>query len=265
MPGHTVTVTAPVSVDQTYVEPGGQITVNSGVTLTVVNNSAPGLAVYGTVQNNGTLVINSGSQVLVAPGAILVNSGVVTPTGTLQVQRRRRLPAQLHRHSGHHSCRGMGCRLDLRNHRLHEQRHPSERPEPELFYLYLELPKPDRQHQPGRRPVHHPRHLHRHQHRLGGHYPGRELHAHEHRHSHQRRHPQLRRLCDQRQWRVHQLFRLAGRRHPRHRLGGWPLRVRRVRQHPDHHPRFLPGANYVYNGAAAQNTGSRPAPGPFTS
>jgi hypothetical protein len=84
MPGHTVTVTADVSVDQVYVEPGGGIIVNRGVTLTVMSASAPGLAVYGSVTNNGTVVINTGSQVLVATDAILVNAGTVTATGLLR-------------------------------------------------------------------------------------------------------------------------------------------------------------------------------------
>jgi hypothetical protein len=84
MPGHVVTVTANVSVDQVYIQPTGGIIVNSDVTLTVMSASVPGLAVYGSVTNNGIVVINSGSQVLVAPNAILVNSGTVTATGLLR-------------------------------------------------------------------------------------------------------------------------------------------------------------------------------------
>ncbi|HMP83564.1 MAG TPA: cadherin-like domain-containing protein, partial [Verrucomicrobiota bacterium] len=52
---HTVTVTANVSVDQTTVEQGAQITVNSGVTLTVANGPGTDLSVSGVVQNAGTI------------------------------------------------------------------------------------------------------------------------------------------------------------------------------------------------------------------
>ena len=82
---HTVTVTADVSVDQVIVARGGQISVNNGVTLTVVNNTAPGLQIYGSLTNNGSLVIAGGAQLSVQAAGALVNSGTVTPNGPLQV------------------------------------------------------------------------------------------------------------------------------------------------------------------------------------
>jgi post-segregation antitoxin (ccd killing protein) len=49
--GHTVTVTANVTIDQTIVETGGQITINGGnLTLAAVNNA---LTVYGTLRWQG--------------------------------------------------------------------------------------------------------------------------------------------------------------------------------------------------------------------
>ncbi|MEI7732972.1 MAG: hypothetical protein WCO56_25595 [Verrucomicrobiota bacterium] len=81
---HTVTVTADVAVDQVYVERGGQLTVNPGVTLTVRSDSVPGLELYGSLVNNGVVVINSGSQLVVFNAGALVNSDTITATGLLR-------------------------------------------------------------------------------------------------------------------------------------------------------------------------------------
>lgn len=61
--GHTVTVTAAVSVDQVVVESGGKVTVNN-VTMTIANGTGDDFVVNGTVELTGT-------------------NGVITPTGNL--------------------------------------------------------------------------------------------------------------------------------------------------------------------------------------
>jgi len=65
--GHTVTVTASVSVDQVVVNAGGQVKVNTGLTLTVANGTGTDMTVdgalvnSGTVNTTGTITFNSGS------------------------------------------------------------------------------------------------------------------------------------------------------------------------------------------------------------
>jgi hypothetical protein len=58
---NTVTVTAAVSIDEAVVNTGGQININSGITLTIADGSGIDLT------DNGTIV----------------NSGTITPTGTI--------------------------------------------------------------------------------------------------------------------------------------------------------------------------------------
>jgi hypothetical protein len=53
--GHTVTVTVNVSIDQATVDAGGQITINSGITLTIANGTSTDLTVNGIVVNSGTI------------------------------------------------------------------------------------------------------------------------------------------------------------------------------------------------------------------
>ncbi|HEY9116144.1 MAG TPA: GEVED domain-containing protein [Bacteroidales bacterium] len=65
--GNIVTVSANVSIDQTIVDAGGQITVNASRTLTIANGTGTDMTVNGTLVNSGaitttgTLVFNSGS------------------------------------------------------------------------------------------------------------------------------------------------------------------------------------------------------------
>ena len=66
--GHTVTVSASVTIDQTIIEAGGQVTVNATQTLTIANGAAvPDMTVDGTLVNSGTITttgtldFNSGS------------------------------------------------------------------------------------------------------------------------------------------------------------------------------------------------------------
>jgi hypothetical protein len=53
--GHTVTVGTNVSTDQTTVDAGGQITVNSGITLTIADGTGTDLVVNGIVASAGTI------------------------------------------------------------------------------------------------------------------------------------------------------------------------------------------------------------------
>jgi hypothetical protein len=74
---HTVTVTAAVSIDEATVESGGQIVVNSGITITVADGTGTDLTISGTVNVVGTLTTSAGSTV-VNDGGIIRNSGTVT-------------------------------------------------------------------------------------------------------------------------------------------------------------------------------------------
>lgn len=61
--GHTVTVTASVTVDQVTVNSGGQITVNSSQTLTIANGAdLIDLSVTGTIENKGTLSLTGAAN-----------------------------------------------------------------------------------------------------------------------------------------------------------------------------------------------------------
>jgi hypothetical protein len=75
---NTVTVGAGVTVDQVYVQSGGQITVSSGATLTNGNASLPGLEIYGTVDvaAGGTLTTTAGTTAVYGAG-VLENAGTI--------------------------------------------------------------------------------------------------------------------------------------------------------------------------------------------
>jgi hypothetical protein len=77
-PPNTVTVGAGVTVDQVYVQSGGQITVSSGATLTNGNASLPGLEIYGTVDvaAGGTLTTTAGTTAVYGAG-VLENAGTI--------------------------------------------------------------------------------------------------------------------------------------------------------------------------------------------
>jgi hypothetical protein len=80
---HTVTVAANVSVNHVFVNTGGALVVSSDMVLTLANTVAPGLVVYGSLTNNGTITVTSGAMILVHDTGVLVNSGTVTTSGTL--------------------------------------------------------------------------------------------------------------------------------------------------------------------------------------
>ena len=79
--GHTVTVTAPVTVDEVTVDAGGQITINSGQTLTVADGSGVDLTVAGTVNGAGTLSMAGQGSLSSPNGAVTVD--MLTGAGSL--------------------------------------------------------------------------------------------------------------------------------------------------------------------------------------
>ena len=66
--GHTITVTANVTVDQLIVNAGGTLILNSGVTLTINNGTATDLDVSGTFNNAGIVTISSGATIVYQNG-----------------------------------------------------------------------------------------------------------------------------------------------------------------------------------------------------
>jgi hypothetical protein len=68
---NTVIVTTNVAVDQVVVESGGQVTVNSGRTLTIANGTGTDMTVNGTLQTNST----SNTSGITTTGTLVFNSG----------------------------------------------------------------------------------------------------------------------------------------------------------------------------------------------
>ena len=75
--GHTVTVTANVSIDQTTIDQGGEVAINSGVTLSVSSGTGDDLVIDGLVTVFGALhPNNSGSTVIIgSTGIVSCESG----------------------------------------------------------------------------------------------------------------------------------------------------------------------------------------------
>jgi hypothetical protein len=59
-----------VSTDETTVDAGGQVTVNSGQTLTIADGTGTDLTVNGTLVNSGTLTFNTGITATFGSGSI---------------------------------------------------------------------------------------------------------------------------------------------------------------------------------------------------
>ncbi|MCX6929273.1 MAG: hypothetical protein NT154_39545, partial [Verrucomicrobia bacterium] len=82
--GHIVTVAADIPaetpVDQVHILSGGRVNVSTGVTLTIGAATSPGLEVHGTLANAGTLACTVGSYSFVWGGGVLQNSGTVNST-----------------------------------------------------------------------------------------------------------------------------------------------------------------------------------------
>ena len=83
--GDTVVNTANSQLDQVVVQAGGQITVNTGTTLTIAAGAGTDLDVSGTVDVSGTLTVNTNAPVIVESGGVLINEqgGAETVNGTL--------------------------------------------------------------------------------------------------------------------------------------------------------------------------------------
>ena len=56
--GHTLTVDAPLTVDEVTIAAGGQVTLGSGVTWTIANGAGTDLTVNGTLSNAGALTMS---------------------------------------------------------------------------------------------------------------------------------------------------------------------------------------------------------------
>jgi hypothetical protein len=82
---HTVVNTVNTRLDQVVVQAGGQITINSGTTLTIANGTGTDLDIAGTVDVGGTLAILAGAPVVVESGGLLLTEqgGTYTVGGTL--------------------------------------------------------------------------------------------------------------------------------------------------------------------------------------
>ncbi len=72
--GHTISVTANVSVDQLIVDVGGVLTINSGKTFTISNGTGDDLTVNGTLNISGSCT-NSGNSVTKVGGQVNLLSG----------------------------------------------------------------------------------------------------------------------------------------------------------------------------------------------
>jgi hypothetical protein len=83
--GHTVANNVNTRLDQTVVQAGGQITINSGTTLTITNGPGTDLDISGTVDVAGALNIVSNAPVVVESGGVLKTEqgGTYTGNGTL--------------------------------------------------------------------------------------------------------------------------------------------------------------------------------------
>jgi hypothetical protein len=79
--GHTVTINANTTIDQTVVEAGGFLVVNDAIVLTVANATGNDLDVFGTVKNAGVITQNGGSIIFENTGKYQHN--FTTTPGTI--------------------------------------------------------------------------------------------------------------------------------------------------------------------------------------
>ena len=81
--GHTVTISASVTIDQVTVDSGGQITIASTVTWTIADGIDADLTINGTVLNQGGTWTTAGTWIVSAGGTYIHNtaSGIATPLG----------------------------------------------------------------------------------------------------------------------------------------------------------------------------------------
>lgn len=79
--GHTVTVAANVSTDQTVINSGGQVNISSGITLTIADGSGTDLSVSGTIRNNAGTITTTGTLSFESGG--LYQHNYTTTAGTV--------------------------------------------------------------------------------------------------------------------------------------------------------------------------------------
>ncbi|MCX7671494.1 MAG: hypothetical protein N2439_15665, partial [Anaerolineae bacterium] len=72
--GHTITITADVSVDQVVIEAGAQLTIGSSSTMTLTNGSGTDLTVAGTLLNQGTFVRAAYATWAVSAGGVYIHN-----------------------------------------------------------------------------------------------------------------------------------------------------------------------------------------------
>jgi hypothetical protein len=75
--GHTVTANSNVSIDQLTVNAGGEVNVDSGYTLTIVDGTGTDLTSAGTVS------VDAGGTLLIGSGAAADINSAFTVNGTL--------------------------------------------------------------------------------------------------------------------------------------------------------------------------------------
>lgn len=82
--GHTVTVTANVSVDQVVIENGGTVNVNGGRTVTINNGTGTDLVNNGTINNTGTINLSASATLMHDSNGIYAHTqnGGSIPTAT---------------------------------------------------------------------------------------------------------------------------------------------------------------------------------------
>lgn len=79
--GHTVTVAASVSTDQTTIDSGGQVNVSSGQTLTIAAGAGTDLTVNGTLRSNAGTITTTGTLAFGSGG--LYQHNYTTTAGTI--------------------------------------------------------------------------------------------------------------------------------------------------------------------------------------
>jgi len=72
--GHVVSIAASISIDQIVVEAGGQLNINTGQTLTLLNGTGTDLTINGTLLNQGTFTLGSGATWAVNNGGTFIHN-----------------------------------------------------------------------------------------------------------------------------------------------------------------------------------------------
>ena len=81
--GHVVTVSGDTLVDEVVVASGGQLLVAGAARLTAQDGPGTDLAVFGTTDVTGSLTVDTGAEVALESGGLLLDSGTVEGEGSL--------------------------------------------------------------------------------------------------------------------------------------------------------------------------------------